>query len=141
MGTVWVCLSKQPRNIEKTVLIFAKSEPFVVRETGLEPASSYEHMNLNHARLPIPPFPRNVLRCAKDWWAGVDSNHRRLCQRIYSPPPLATREPTHIWSRRRDLNPQPADYKSAALPIELHRQLAHRAKWRPGRGSNPRPPA
>ncbi len=32
----------------------------MVRETGLEPASSYEHMNLNHARLPIPPFPQNV---------------------------------------------------------------------------------
>ena len=29
-----------------------------MRETGLEPASSYEHMNLNHARLPIPPFPQ-----------------------------------------------------------------------------------
>ena len=42
----------------------------LVRETGLEPASSYEHMNLNHARLPIPPFPQNR------WWAGVDSNHR-----------------------------------------------------------------
>ena len=27
-----------------------------------------------------------------------------------------------LWSRRRDLNPQPADYKSAALPIELHRR-------------------
>ncbi len=26
------------------------------------------------------------------------------------------------WSRRWDLNPQPADYKSAALPIELRRQ-------------------
>ena len=30
----------------------------MVRETGLEPASTYVHMNLNHARLPIPPFPR-----------------------------------------------------------------------------------
>ena len=30
----------------------------LVRETGLEPASSFEHMNLNHARLPIPPFPQ-----------------------------------------------------------------------------------
>ena len=59
MGTVWVCPSKQPQSIEKTVLIFAKSEPFLVRETGLEPASSFEHMNLNHARLPIPPFPQN----------------------------------------------------------------------------------
>ena len=26
------------------------------------------------------------------------------------------------WSRRWDSNPQPADYKSAALPIELRRQ-------------------
>ena len=41
----------------------------LVRETGLEPASTYVHMNLNHARLPIPPFPQV-------WWAGVDSNHR-----------------------------------------------------------------
>ncbi len=27
------------------------------------------------------------------WWRGVDSNHRRLSQQIYSLPPLATREP------------------------------------------------
>ena len=27
------------------------------------------------------------------------------------------------WSRWLDSNPQPADYKSAALPIELHRQV------------------
>ena len=33
----------------------------MVRETGLEPASSYEHMNLNHARLPIPPFPQKLV--------------------------------------------------------------------------------
>ena len=25
----------------------------------------------------------------------------------------------HIWSWREDLNPRPADYKSAALPAEL----------------------
>ena len=42
----------------------------LVRETGLEPACPNEHMNLNHARLPIPPFPQ------KEVWAGVDSNHR-----------------------------------------------------------------
>ena len=28
-----------------------------------------------------------------------------------------------LWSRWLDSNPQPADYKSAALPIELHRQV------------------
>ena len=41
-----------------------------------------------------------------------------------------------FWSRLWDSNPQPADYKSAALPIELSRQI-----WRPGWGSNSRPPA
>ena len=39
-----------------------KSGVSVVRETGLEPASTYVHMNLNHARLPIPPFPQGVGR-------------------------------------------------------------------------------
>jgi hypothetical protein len=29
------------------------------------------------------------------------------------------------WCRREDLNPQPTDYKSVALPIELHRQLSN----------------
>ena len=30
------------------------------------------------------------------WWMGMDSNHRRLSQRIYSPLPLAAREPIHV---------------------------------------------
>ena len=63
---------------------------YSVRETGLEPASTCVHMNLNHARLPIPPFPQ------KRVWAGVDSNHRSVTRQIYSLLPLATREPTHI---------------------------------------------
>ena len=33
------------------------TEVSVVRETGLEPAITFVNMNLNHARLPIPPFP------------------------------------------------------------------------------------
>ena len=33
----------------------------MVRETGLEPASTYVHMNLIHARLTIPPFPHGRL--------------------------------------------------------------------------------
>ena len=74
-------------------------------------------------------------------------------QQIYSLPPLATRELSHIklgsvvpktevtgqkrnrrfirllrsitkkWSWWTDLNPRPADYKSAALPTELHQQF------------------
>ncbi len=29
------------------------------------------------------------------------------------------------WCRREDLNPQPTDYKSVALPVELHRHITH----------------
>ena len=46
-------------------------------------------------------------------------------ERIYSPPRLATSLPLQIKKkecRREDLNPQPTDYKSVALPIELHRR-------------------
>ena len=38
------------------------------------------------------------------------------------------------WSWRWDLNPQPADYKSVALPVELHQ----RDIWCRGAGSNHR---
>ena len=58
------------------------------------------------------------------WWGMVDSNHRRHRQQIYSLSPLATREIPHTyevdWSWWTDSNPRPADYKSAALPAELH---------------------
>ena len=45
----------------------------------------------------------------------------KLSQQIYSLPPLATRESHHI-SRYSDSNRKPADYKSAALPIEPRRR-------------------
>ena len=41
----------------------------------------------------------------------------------YSQPRLATSLPPHYWCRLKDLNPQPTDYKSVALPIELSRQI------------------
>ena len=31
--------------------------------------------------------------------------------------------PPKIWCRLKELNPQPTDYKSVALPIELSRQI------------------
>ena len=66
-----------------------------------------------------------VLPC---WWERVDSNHWSRRQQIYSLPPLAARELSHIrfllfWSWWTDSNPRPADYKSAALPTELHQRL------------------
>ncbi len=48
---------------------------------------------------------------------------KAIRQRIYSPPPLATRAPLRLWSQRRDSNPRPTNYKSVALPTEL--------RWRP----------
>ena len=59
------------------------------------------------------------------WWERVDSNHRSHWRQIYSLFPLATRELSQIlkWSWWTDSNPRPADYKSAALPTELHQRL------------------
>ena len=74
---------------------------------------------LSYSRLTHLPCVPPIGVC---WWRGEDSNLRRLSQQIYSLPPLATREPLHTWSWRWDSNPQPADYKSAALPVELRQQ-------------------
>ena len=52
--------------------------------------------------------------------------------------------PPKKWCRREDLNPQPTDYKSVALPVELHRQmliLICIILWWGMTGSNRRPPA
>lgn len=56
----------------------------------------------------------------------------KLTQQIYSLPPLATRELLHIqlllqkgvWSWWTDSNPRPVDYKSTALPTELHQHIS-----------------
>ena len=62
------------------------------------------------------------------WWKVVDSHHRSHRRQIYSLFPLATRETFHMqfpacWSWWTDLNPRPADYKSAALPTELRQRI------------------
>ena len=86
-------------------------------------------------------FPRAAFRihnkkrptCWRDvcWWRRVDSNHRSESQQIYSLPPLATRELLHmkLWSWWTDSNPRPADYKSAALPAELHQPVVDDAYY------------
>ena len=42
----------------------------------------------------LPTAPSRDIK----WWAGMDSNHRSLRRRIYSPFPLTTRAPTHFIS-------------------------------------------
>src|SRR3954447_12050486 len=76
------------------------------------------------------------------WWAGRESNPHSRRRLIYSQRSSPPAQPTHMrlrrraetavswwarrpiderWSRRRDSNPEPAVYKTAALPIELRR--------------------
>ena len=77
------------------------------------------------------------------WWAGRESNPHSRRRLIYSQRSSPPAQPTHVrrrrrtetavswwarrpmdwrWSRRRDSNPEPAVYKTAALPIELRRR-------------------
>jgi hypothetical protein len=82
---------------------------------------------------------QTLIRMSYPWWREKDSNLRRQRQQIYSLPRLTTSVSLHIsnhWCRREDLNPQPTDYKSVALPVELHRQTE--LKWWFGTESNRR---
>ena len=38
--------------------MYQKIRRIMVRITGVEPARTFVHMDLNHARLPIPPYPQ-----------------------------------------------------------------------------------
>ncbi len=113
------------------------------RVKGIEPSSSAWKavaLPLSYTRTPHPGFHCLCFTLIK--WGVQDSNLRRRCQRIYSPSPLTARETPqdhpvcsdadsalnplskHCFfqvqrSQRRDSNPRPADYKSAALPTEL----------------------
>ena len=77
-------------------------------------------------------YQLSYTRSSAPWCRGQDSNLRRaLARRVYSPVPLTTRPPLQYlssacWSRRRDLNPRPSDYKSDALPTELRRPATER---------------
>ena len=57
------------------------------------------------------------------WIRTTEGENRQ----IYSLLPLAARQPPRIklnkWSWRLESNPQPADYKSAALPVELRQHF------------------
>src|SRR6266511_3792480 len=87
-------------------------------------------------------WARFLLMRAIDWWAGRESNPHSRRRLIYSQRSSPPAQPTHgengtgnaaafvvprhrrffDWSRRRDSNPEPAVYKTAALPIELRRR-------------------
>jgi hypothetical protein len=68
----------------------------------------------------------------------MDSNHRtrqRTDLQSAAFGHFANPPKSKTWCRREDLNPQPTDYKSVALPVELQR---HNTKWWLGTESNRR---
>ena len=58
------------------------------------------------------------------WWAGKDSNLGSASATDLQSVPFGHLG-TYPLSRREELNPRPAVYKTAALPTELHRQKCH----------------
>ena len=59
----------------------------------------------------------------------MDSDHRsQVTTDLQSVPFGRSGTYPYMWSWRLESNPQPADYKSAALPIELHQQIFLK-KW------------
>ena len=123
---------------------------FLVRETGLEPASTYVHMNLNHARLPIPPFPQKMVG------RGGFEPPKLIAADLQSAPfghsgtypydfPLDPKGGAGDGTRTRNLlitNQLLCQLSYASTKLFLNTTGGSELeKWRPGRGSNPRPPA
>ena len=74
--------------------------------------------------LHIKIYPPSLWDNGYIWWAGVDSDHRsQVTTDLQSVPFGRSGTYPYMWSWRLESNPQPADYKSAALPIELHQQF------------------
>ena len=91
--------------------------------TGIEPARlawEAKVLPLNYACIYFvkKPFIRaNSLI----WWVLTGSNRRPSVRQTDALPAELN---THLcWCRLQELNPQPTDYDSVALPIELSRQV------------------
>ena len=83
LGKVWVF----PR-IKKSETLVNQGFPWCGKQ-DLNLQVRIAHMNLNHVRLPIPPFPHKMVGRG-----GFEPP--KLSRQIYSLLPLATREPTHM---------------------------------------------
>ena len=74
---------------------FCVLETLAVRKTcrGFASASPNQWFSIKH---PLPPNKNTTHLGGVVWWERMDSNHRSQRQQIYSLPPLATRELSHI---------------------------------------------
>ena len=66
-----------------------------------------------------PMLPHRVF-----WWEIVDSNHGSRMTTDLQSAPFGRSGNLPYWSWWTESNPRPTDYKSVALPAELHQQLA-----------------
>ncbi len=89
---------KNPDKIRVFLWLHLFCSPLMVEEGGFEPPKSLT------ADLQSAPFGRSGTLPSYSVWLRV---HKK-------------------WSWWTDSNPRPADYKSAALPTELHQQLSTR---------------
>ena len=76
-----ICRDKSQTAGIKETLEAMKVSGALVRETGLEPASTYVHMNLNHARLPISPFLQKIVSRG-----GFELSTLQLSLQLVDPP-------------------------------------------------------
>ena len=97
----------------------------MVGTVGLEPHGINSQRILSPLRLPVPP-PRQYQLLTNG--AG-DGNRTHVISLEGWSSTIELHPHNAKWSWREELNPQPADYKSAALPIELH-QLENGASER-----------
>ena len=118
---------------------------------GIEPTSSAwkaEVLPLNYTRMPAPAAGRGTAvgrqtaarRCDWFWWREEDSNPRRLCQQIYSLPPLTAWVSLRNNAKRCLIGPPMSSSRQPAAPLRAfgvghnaertgeHRQC--RRRWR-----------
>ena len=78
------------------------------------------HCRFAHAQLPTN-FRYEI--GIKLWWEKMDSNHRRRRQRIYSPPPLATRAFSHWFFCKK------MELMNGLEPLTCWLQISCSANW------------
>ena len=129
----------------------------LVEGGGFEPPKSYDDRFTVCSLWPLGNPSTRPGHHPRSGWAlprpGCPRLHPEVRGTTATPAGIAFSRPCQSgWSWRWDLNPQPADYKSAALPVEL-RQQRFRAStrshglWQEEKGENrkiffffPRPP-